>query len=300
VSDSVAVVTGANTGIGYQTALALARTGTRVVMACRSLDRARKAHADLLAQVPSARAEILQLDVSEPESIREFGRSVSDRFGRVDVLVNNAGIVGVPLLRTRAGHELHLATNYLGAFALTGTLLPLFRGDAAGRIVNVGSLAHRLGRLDLDDLNWETTPYGEWKAYTRSKLAVLSFTMELDRRLRRSGSRLIALAAHPGFAATEVGRYSEALTPRTALSKWIQDKIATRIPSAAEASRPIVHAAHGDGVRGGDYYGPSGFLEIHGPTGRARLNPIAKDVELGRRLWTATESLTGVRFLSEP
>jgi NAD(P)-dependent dehydrogenase (short-subunit alcohol dehydrogenase family) len=300
VSDSIAVVTGANTGIGYQTALALARTGARMVMACRSLERARQAQADLLAQVPAARAEILQLDVSEPESIREFGRSVSDRFGWLDLLVNNAGIVGVPLLRTRAGHELHLATNYLGVFALTGTLLPLFRGDAAGRIVNVGSLAHRLGRLDLDDLNWEKTPYGEWKAYTRSKLAVLSFTMELDRRLRRSGSQLIALAAHPGFAVTEAARYSEALTPRSALNKWIQGKIATRIPSAAEASRPIVHAAHGDGVRGGDYYGPSGFLEIHGPTGRARLNPIARDVELGKRLWTLSEAMTGVRFLSEP
>ena len=299
MSNTVAVVTGANAGLGYQTALKLARAGMTVVMACRSMERARQAQSHLLAQVPSAKTTIIPLDVSEPESIQEFGRRFSEQHGRLDILINNAGIVAVPLSRNRVGHEMHLATNYLGAFALTGTLLPFFRKDVQARVVNVGSLAHRLGKLDLADLNWEKTPYNEWKAYTRSKLALLSFTMELNRRLRQGSSNVIALAAHPGFAATEASKNSDALTPRNAFSKWINEKIRTLIPLAAEASSPIVHAARDDGVSGGDYYGPSGFLEIRGRTGRARVNPIVRDVDVGRRLWTLSESMSGIHYLSD-
>jgi NAD(P)-dependent dehydrogenase (short-subunit alcohol dehydrogenase family) len=299
VSEMVVVITGANAGLGYQTALKLARGGATVVMACRSVERARKAQSDLLAQVPAAKTTIIPLDVSEPESIQEFGRQFADRCGQLDILINNAGIVAIPLSRNSVGHEMQLATNYLGAFSLTGTLLPLFRKDGQARIVNVGSLAHRLGKLHLGDLNWEKTPYNEWKAYSRSKVAILSFTMELNRRLRQSGSSIIALGAHPGFAATEISKNSAALTPRNAFSKWINEKIGALIPPAAEASRPIIHAARDDSVRGGDYYGPSGFLEIRGETGRARVNPIARDVDIGRRLWTLTESMTGIHYLSD-
>ena len=300
MSNAVAVITGANAGLGYQTASTLARAGTTVVMACRSLERARQAQSELLAQVPAARTEILALDVSEPGSIRDFGRELAERCGGLDLLINNAGIVGVPLARNSVGHELQLATNYLGAFSLTGLLLPLFRKDVPARIVNVGSLGHRLGRLDLDDLNWERTPYDAWKAYFRSKLALLGFTMELDRRLRRSGSNVVAVGAHPGFAATEIGKNNAALTPRSALGRWIIDKLGALIPPAAEASRPILHAACDGGVGGGDYYGPSGFLEIRGRTGRARVAAAARDVDVGRRLWTLSETMTGVRYLSDP
>jgi NAD(P)-dependent dehydrogenase (short-subunit alcohol dehydrogenase family) len=298
-SDAVGVVTGANAGLGFETALGLARTGATVVMACRSLERAHAAQAELLARVPAARATILPLDVSEPESIREFGGRLSERFGRLDLLVNNAGVVGVALARNSLGHEMHLATNYLGAFALTGTLLPLLGKGAAPRVVNVGSLAHRLAKPDLADPNWERTPYNEWKAYARSKLALLGFTMELSRRLRESGSPILALGAHPGFAATEVGRNSATLTPGNAFSRWMMERIRPLVPTPAEAARPILHAACDDGVSGGDYYGPSGLLGIRGKPGRARVNPIARDVAFGRRLWALSESMTGVRYLSD-
>ena len=298
MSAAVAVITGANAGIGYQTALALARTGTRVVMACRSLERARKAQHDLLEEVPAARTMILPLDLSEPESIEDFGRQLSDQCDRLDLLVNNAGIVAVPLSRTRVGHELQLATNYLGAFSLTGTLLPLLREGGQARIVNVGSLAHRLSKLDLGDLNWEKTPYSPWKAYSRSKVAMLVFTMELNRRLHRSGCNVIAVGAHPGFAATELANNSPALAPRNAFVRWIYDKVGALLP-AAEASRPILHGALHDRVSGGDYYGPRGFLEIRGGVGSARVHPIARDVEIGRRLWCSSESMTGTRYLSD-
>ena len=300
MSAPVVVITGANAGLGFETALELARGGASVVMACRSMERAQKAQSDLLEQVPAATTTILPLDVSEPESIRAFVGELSDRCGQLDVLINNAGIVGVPLSRNSVGHEMQLATNYLGAFALTGLLLPLFRADGRARVVNVGSHANRLGRLPLDDPNWERTPYRELRAYARAKVALLSFTMELERRLRRSGSPVIALGAHPGFAATDIRRHSPKLTPPGFVGRWVDTVGAWLTPSAAEACRSIVHAARDEGVRGGDYWGPSGFLEIRGVPARARVNPIARDVELARRLWSLSEALTGVRYLSEP
>lgn len=298
MSGTVAVVTGANAGLGFQTALALARAGSTVVLACRNAERAQQAQREIHAQAPDARTILLPLDVSEPDSIRTFGRELADACGQIDVLVNNAGVVTIPLARNSAGHEMHLATNFLGAFALTGTLLPLFR-KGAGRVVNVGSLGHRLARLDLDDPSFTTTPYGEWRAYFQSKLALVGFTFELDRRLRASGSRVLAVGAHPGFAVTEASKNSDVLTPKSPLARWINDRIATVIPKAADACRPIVHAACASDVQGGDYYGPGGFLEIRGAPGRARVHPLAKDPAVGRRLWALGEASTGVRYLSD-
>ena len=298
-NDRVAVVTGANAGLGFRTALELARTGATVVLACRSDDRARRAEDELRALACDARTVRIPLDVSEPDSIRAFARALGERFAHVDVLVNNAGIVAAPLSRNSAGHEMHLATNYLGAFALTGELLPLFRDERDARVVNVGSLGHRLSRLDLDDPSWEHTKYNPWKAYFRSKVAILTFTMEHARRLERSGRRVTALAAHPGFAATEVARNSGSLAPKGAIGRWLNGRIEPFIPTPADASRPIVHAALAADVRGGDYYGPSGLLEIGGPPGRARLNPVVHDAATGRRLWTVSETMTGVRYLSD-
>jgi len=299
VSQPVAVITGANAGLGFETALELARSGASVVMACRSQERAEQARRDLLARVPSATATFVALDVSEPESIRAFVRELSDRRGRLDLLINNAGIVAVPLARNSVGHEMQLATNYLGAFALTGLLLPLFRADAGARIVNVGSHANRWGRLPLEDPNWERTPYREFTAYARSKRALLCFTMELERRLRMSGSRVVALGAHPGFANTDIRRHSPKLQATSFVGRWVERVGARFVSSAAEACQPIVHAALDVGVRGGDYWGPRGLLEIRGAPGRARVNPIARDTLLARRLWSLSESLTGVRYLSD-
>lgn len=299
------MITGANGGLGFQTALALARTGTHVVLACRSTDRGERARSELLAEVPHAEAAVLELDVSEPESIREFARQLAKRVDRVDRLVNNAGVVLVPLARSSVGHESHLATNHLGAFALTGTLLPLL-GEARGaRIVNVGSLAHRFARLRPDDvradlLDWETAPYSEWKAYARSKLAVQAFTLELDRRLRAAKSGVVAVGAHPGFANTNAGRDTAALEPGSPFARWFKDHVVEPlIPKAHQAARPIVHAATAEGVRGGDYYGPRGPLEIFGRPGRARTNRAARDAETRRRLWALSEEMTGVHYLSD-
>ena len=293
------VITGANSGIGFQAALRLAGDGAKVVMACRNLDKGQAARHQILEEVPGADVLLLRLDVSSLDSIRAFGEQLSRQVGPLDTLINNAGIAAIPLARNGAGHEMQLATNYLGAFALTGTLLPLFSKQRPARVVNVGSLAHRFGKPAVEDLNWEAAPYDHWKAYARSKLAVLSFTLELDRRLRKLDSNIASLAAHPGFAVTEIHTKSEVLTPKSAFSKWFKGKMAHIIPPAAAAARPIILAASADHVRGGEYYGPGGFLEIGGKPAPARMNPIANDVAMRRELWAVSESMTGVRYLSD-
>lgn len=298
-SRKTAVITGANAGIGFQAALKLAEDGTRILMACRSMDKAKQARSEILARVPRADIEILPLDVSEPASVKEFAGCFGEQIGKLDILINNAGIVTPHLSRNSLGHELHLATNYLGAFALTGLLLPFFNKEQPTRIVNICSLAHRFGKFDFDDPNWNNTTYNHWKAYARSKIATASFTMELNRRLHQKGSSTICLGAHPGFAATDMGRKTGATTPKTAFSRWYQEKMeAWIVASPARAAEPMIHAASAGSVSGGDYYGPTGLFEIKGKTGKARLNPLAKNIDFGRRLWSTSESLSGVSYLS--
>ncbi len=268
-------------------------------MACRNLDKAEKAQSLIRAEAPAANITIIRLDVSDLESVREFSRQFVEKIGELDLLINNAGIVAIPLSRNSAGHELQLATNYLGAFALTGLLLPFFCETRPARIVNVGSLAHRLGKLDVENLNWERDEYDQWKAYANSKVATLSFTLELDRRLQERQSNIIALAAHPGFANTNIHEGSPALTRTNPVSKWIHKKMEALIPTAASAARSIILAAESKDVRGGDYYGPGGFLEIGGKPGKAKINPIARDTQLGKQLWSVSESMTGVGYLPD-
>ena len=292
-----AVITGANAGLGYKTARALARSGIAIVMACRSLEKAELAREQLLAENPDASLTILRLDVSEPASIEEFAAELSGRVDHVDLLINNAGIVGGPLTRNSAGHELHLATNYLGPFALTGRLLPLMRTDGAARIVNLGSLLHRFAKLDLDDINWEHTKYNEWRAYARSKLAMVTFTMELDRRLRERSGSVIALGAHPGFARTNIGQNNSLSNPRNPVGKWFNSKMEARVPTAEAAVKSIIFAAREESVSGGEYYGPDGWLGIAGAPAPAPFNRRALEPDAAKRLWAISESMTGVSFL---
>ena len=294
--DRVIVLTGATGGLGFELARRLAGTGAHVVLACRSLARGEEASERLMRDAPGARTTALSLDIAEPASIREFRSRLERAAGFVDVLINNAGIFGVPLSCNSAGHELHLATNYLGPFSLTGTLLPLFRDRPGARIVNVGSLAHLSARSCLEGPRPKDGDYSAWRAYARSKLALATFTMELDRRLR--GRNLIAVCAHPGFAPTGIAKNHPIANPKTALGRWFTKRVESWIPTVAEAVEPILHAARAEGVRGGEHYGPGGWLEIAGAPARARLNARATDEGLGRQLWSTTETLTGVSYLS--
>ncbi len=301
MTQKTVVITGANAGIGFQATMHFARQGAKVIMACRSLDKASAAKAQIEQEIPNANLQIIRLDVSDLNSVQAFATEFIEQVGELDVLINNAGIVAIPLTRNEAGHEMQLATNYLGAFSLTGLLLPYFRKDATTRIVNVSSLAHRMGKLNIDNLNWEVSEYDQWKAYGNGKVAMMNHTLELNRRLQQSGSKTIALAAHPGFANTNIHQNSPALNKdnASAFSKWFHKKMEKFIPSAADAARPIILAADGESVQGGDYYGPGGFLEIGGKPAKAKINKVAKDTQLAKQLWTVSETMTGTRYLSE-
>jgi NAD(P)-dependent dehydrogenase (short-subunit alcohol dehydrogenase family) len=300
VTAKTAIVTGANAGLGFETTRSLARRGYRVIMACRNAAKADDARRRLLDSEPGIELVVMQLDVSELDSIREFVAQFSSDIGQLELLVNPAGIVAMPLKRNSAGHEMQMATNYLGAFALTGLMLPCFTAQRQGRVVNVGSLAHRMGKLAFDDFNWETTPYNELQGYARSKVALLTFTVELGRRLTQCGKNMLAVAAHPGFAATEILNNSDStIAPKGAFGKWFNKKMEVFIPTPADAARSCVLAACADDVRNGDYYGPRGFLEIAGKPAKARINPIATMPENGKRLWGISAAMTGVRYLDE-
>ncbi|MGH8861851.1 MAG: oxidoreductase [Jatrophihabitantaceae bacterium] len=270
------VVTGANSGLGAAITRALAARGARVVMACRNVEKARTVAAGLPGEVT-----VRRLDLAELASVRAFAEDTD----AIDVLVNNAGIMAVPKSRTRDGFEAQLGTNFLGHFALTGLLLPRI-GD---RVVTMSSGVHRIGRIALDDLNWHTRRYRRWGAYAQSKLADLMFAMELQRRLAASGSTVISVAAHPGYAATELQSHTES----------IQDRLmamANRVvaQSAAMGALPTLYAATMPDVAGGEYYGPDGVAEVRGHPGRAGMSRAARDEAVAASLWREAESLTGV------
>jgi NAD(P)-dependent dehydrogenase (short-subunit alcohol dehydrogenase family) len=297
LTGKVAVVTGANSGLGLYTTAALAGRGAHVVLACRSREKTETALQQVRAQAPQARLEFMALDLSDLASIRAFAKAFLDRHARLDILVNNAGVMALPFRKTKDGFEMQIGRNHLGHFALTGLLLERLRATPGARIVNVASLAHRWTRgLDLDDLNFEKGRYWKWDAYGKSKFANLVFTYELDRRLRKGGANPIAVAAHPGYSATNLGFAGPAME-KSALGKWVmQLGNATFAQSAEHGARPQIYAATMPGVEGGDYWGPDGFRQLWGLPKKVGSRRETRDAALGARLWELSENLTGVRY----
>jgi NAD(P)-dependent dehydrogenase (short-subunit alcohol dehydrogenase family) len=284
-SGRTAVVTGANSGIGFETARALAAKGARVVLACRSEEKGRDAERRLRVALPSADVRFEPLDLGALASVRAFAEKLRAAEPRLDLLVNNAGVMMPPYGRTADGFETQLGTNHLGHFALTGLLLePLCRTPKA-RVVTVSSLAHFWGGIAFDDLQSERS-YNPTRAYGQSKLANLLFVRELARRLEAARIDAIAAAAHPGSTRTELQRHSGLMHAVVAV-------FSQQPPAGA---LPTLYAATAPDVKGGDYFGPSGFAGCIGPPGRARSSPRAKDAAVARRLWDVSEQLTGVRF----
>jgi NAD(P)-dependent dehydrogenase (short-subunit alcohol dehydrogenase family) len=277
------VVTGANSGIGQAAARELGRAGAHVVLAVRDLEKGERA----AAEVPGDR-EVRRLDLADLASVRAFAEAWS---GDLDVLVNNAGVMAVPEGRTADGFELQFGTNHLAHFALTGLLLPAI----TDRVVTVSSGAHRMGRIDLDDLNWERRRYRRWPAYGQSKLANLLFTMELQRRLDEAGSPVRALAAHPGWAATNLqGRSGNAVLD-------VAMRVSNRFFAQSEAmgALPTLYAVAED-LPGGTYVGPDGRAEQRGHPTVVGRSAAARDADVARRLWERSEELTGVHFPLTP
>jgi len=274
-----AIVTGSNSGIGLAAARELARSGARVVLAVRNTEKGEAAASGLEGTV-----EVRELDLADLSSVREFASGFD---GDVDLLINNAGVMAVPESRTADGFEMQIGTNHLGHFALTNLLLPQIRD----RVVTIASGAHRMGKINLDDLNWENRRYDRWRAYGQSKLANLLFTLELQRRLGEAGSDVIAVAAHPGWSATNLQSHTGSRLQNGLM--WVGNKVWAQ--SDEQGAWPTLYAATQD-VAGGAYVGPDGFQEMRGHPKPVTRSGAASDEETARKLWELSERLTGVTF----
>ncbi|MBK9738165.1 MAG: SDR family oxidoreductase [Actinobacteria bacterium] len=292
----VAVVTGANSGLGLETALELARHGAAVTLAVRDLDKGEQARADIAAAAPDAVVDVARLDLADLGSVRGFAEAWSASHPEgLDLLINNAGVMAIPHRTTADGFEMQFGTNHLGHFALTGLLLPALVARPRSRVVTVSSGAHRMGRMRFDDLMGERR-YRSWGAYGQSKLANLLFTSELQRRLDANGIPTLALAAHPGYASTNLQAAGPEMSGRT----WLKAPVglATRLlgQSAQMGALPTLFAATAPGLPGNSYIGPDGFLEQHGHPRVVDRSSAAKSTVDALRLWQASERLTGVHY----
>jgi NAD(P)-dependent dehydrogenase (short-subunit alcohol dehydrogenase family) len=290
LSGRVALVTGANTGLGYETATALAGAHCRVLLACRDGARADAALARLRSAVPGADAEVVPLDLADLASVRGAAASVSERVDRLDLLINNAGVMAVPRRLTADGFEMQFGVNHLGHFALTALLSERLFATPGSRVVSVSSLAHKVGRIDFDDLNGERR-YIRWQRYAMSKVANLLFMDELDRRLRVAQLPVSSLAAHPGGSNTELAR------DVGVLSRVMMPIAGMLMQSAAMGALPTLRAATDPTASSGDYYGPDGLGEGRGHPRVVKRTTYSRDRDVAVRLWEISQSLTRTRLL---
>ena len=296
---ALAIVTGANSGIGLEASRGLAALGARVVLACRNETRAEEAAMDIRSSVPGAHLEVRHLDLADLDSVRAF----ADTFGQgddaepLDLLVNNAGVMALPERReTEQGFEMQLGVNVLGHFALTARLLPHLLRAPSARIVWISSIAHKQGKIRLDDLQSENR-YHPWAAYQQSKLADLMLALEMQRRLTDSGADAISVAAHPGLSNTEL---TEDMMKDATLKRALFNLVGPLISMPAwRGALPTLVAACSPRTQPADYIGPDGFQEMRGDPTRADIARRAQDRETARRLWEACEKLTGLAMLPE-
>lgn len=290
LKDKVFIVTGSNAGLGYETALALAKLGATVIMACRSQKKAMAAIQKIKEQVPKADLHFRKLDLASLASVKSFAKEYMNEFSHLDVLINNAGLAMPPYSKTEDGFELQMGVNYFGHFLLTGMLMDVLKKTPDSRIVTVSSLAHAKARIRFEDIHWEKS-YHKMDAYRQSKLACLLFSLELDRRLKQAGHQTKSIATHPGVSITEIVRHVPkvlyyALYPFLSLGSHHQ----------REGAKPILLAALDPSLVGGEYCGPTGSGERVGPPGLAKIRRPGRDEEAAKKLWELSEELLGFNF----
>lgn len=286
----VAIVTGANIGLGYETAKALARKEVEVVMACRNLEKAEEAKAKILKGNKKAKLHIIKLDLSKMSSVREFAKAFRGKYDRLDFLINNAGIMMPPFSLTEDGFESQLATNYLGHFLLTKLLFPIIKKTDGARVVSLSSLAHKWHEIQFDDMNFKKS-YNKRSAYSQSKLACLMFGIELDRRLKAANINALSATAHPGVSDTNL------TNSMPKVFHFIATKIGSLLfQSAEDGAKPTLYAALGEDINGGDYTGPDGKGEMKGEATKVRPRKLAQRNDIAEQLWTKTEEMLGEKF----
>lgn len=283
LTGKIAIVTGANSGIGYETAKNLAEKGATVVLACRNLEKAQAAQNEIMQTAKNARLEIMELDLASLASVRKFAEAFKAKYATLDLLINNAGVMTPPFTKTTEGFEVQFGANHLGHFALTGLLLDCLLATPKARIVNVSSGMHHTGTIDFANLNAEKG-YNPSGAYAQSKLANLLFTLELNRRLASIGADVIATAAHPGWTVT-------------GLQKGFMHTVSGLLGQKPEmGALPTLQAAVDPGAQPNDYFGPDSFMEMRGYPKKVKSSDSARDIELAGRLWTVSEELTNIHY----
>lgn len=290
------LVTGANSGLGFETARALARKGATVVLACRNQNKGDEALARIRTESSEAKVSLLALDLADLRSVREAATRFAAEHAQLDGLVNNAGLMALPFTKTEDGFEMQMGTNHLGHFALTGLLLPSLAKAKAPRIVTVSSLYHKRGKLDLSDLFFERRRYDKWVAYAQSKLANLLFAFELQRRASKKELALLSLAAHPGYSATELQGKGPKAEGSSLLEGVMKIANAVMAQSQERGALPQLRALTDPAAQGGEFYGPSGFQEVWGDAVRVQAVAAAHDEATARGLWERSVELTKVDF----
>jgi protochlorophyllide reductase len=291
----VAIVTGANSGLGFHTAERLAGAGARVLMACRNPEKAQSAYDELLATHPGADVELISLDLSSLDSVKSAAAQITASETHLDLLINNAGVMAIPRNLTADGFEMQLGTNHLGHFALTGRLLDLLLATPDSRVVSVSSTAHKMGKIKFDDLQGERK-YEKWSRYGQSKLANLLFTYELERRLTASDASVMALASHPGWSATHLQTSGRGVEEASFMGKVIGVANGLIAQSAAMGALPTLYAATSPDAVPGGFYGPEGIGEIRGMPTKVKSTSKSHDTATAERLWDISEDLTGVSY----
>lgn len=295
LTGKTAVITGANSGLGYHAALELARKGAHVIMACRTAVKAQEAYDHILMEVPRASLEIMTLDLASLASIHAFSDAMHQKFSRLDILINNAGVMGIPRVLTADGFEMQFGTNHLGHFALTGLLLDIINSTPESRIVTVSSLMHLFGVINFDDLMGERN-YKRWDAYSQSKLANVLFAYELQRKLADSNSTTRSIAAHPGYAATHL-QFVHAEMKKSVLDRWFnQLGNFLMAQSGAQGALNELYAATAPKAQGGTFIGPDGRGGSRGYPKPVKSSARSYDLATARRLWQVSEELTGVKY----
>ena len=292
--DKIVIITGANSGLGFETSKELAAKGATIIMACRNLDSAEEAKQLIISEHPEANLVIKHLDLASLESIMKFAEEFKAEFSRLDILYNNAGLMAIPHMITEDGFEMQFGVNYLAHFALTGLLLDVLEKTSDSRIVSLSSVFHLIGKIRLDDLFFEKK-YKKWPAYAQSKLANLMFTYELQRKLSKNGSTTIAVAAHPGYAKTHLQTRGSKLAGSKIREFFVNVINFILGRSASKGAEAQIYAGTDPNVSGGVFYGPS-IIGIWGGPNRNWSTGLSKNVEMATELWNKSEELTGIKY----
>ncbi len=282
----IIVVTGSTSGLGKEASRVLAGKGAKVIMAVRNIEKGERVTEEIQMEFRDTEVEVMKLDLSSLKSVKSIADEFIKKYDRLDILINNAGVMMCPYSKTEDGFEIQMGTNHLGHFALTGHLMPLLKKTKGSRIVATSSIAHRSGKIDFSDINWEKRKYNTNRAYGDSKLANLYFTYELARKFDGNQDAPVIIAAHPGVTATELTRYSR-------FFRFFNIFFSQKVEMG---TLPTLRAATDPEAKPGDYFGPEGFMEMKGYPVKVESNKLSKDVNIARKLWEISEEMTGVRY----